>query len=114
MEFFYGLRRRPGERNQRPSEGLTQVVRRIKPRAIARYDGHCHLVEGTALLAREIFRSGSFSAGAARHRISFNERTGAEQAALGHESKRARHGPNHRCVIDRRVRARVSDDHTGV
>ena len=36
------------------------------------------------------------------------------QEALGHESKRARHGPNHRCVIARRVRARVSDDHTGV
>ena len=145
------------------------MVRRIKPRTIARYDGPCHLGEGSALLPRDIFRSGSFSAGA-RHRIPFNDRAGAEQAvvrrpqevstdseerlhdpvhrreslelsgrrepshlalprscrvmrdlrasvrvlisdvdhrryqALVHESKLARHGPNHRCVIDRRRR----------
>ena len=32
------LRRRPGERNQRPFESRTEVVRRIKPRIVARYD----------------------------------------------------------------------------
>ena len=42
---------------------------------------HCQLVEGSALLPREIFCSGSFSAGA-RHRIPFNERACAEQAVV--------------------------------
>ena len=35
----YRLRRRPGERNQRPSEGRTGVVRHIRSRIIARCDG---------------------------------------------------------------------------
>ena len=34
------LRRRPGERNQRPFEGRTELTRRIRPRIIARYDGN--------------------------------------------------------------------------
>ena len=36
--FFYGLRRRPRERNQRLFEGHSEVVHRIVPRIIARYD----------------------------------------------------------------------------
>ena len=62
---------------------------------------HCHLGEGSALLPREIFRSGSFSAGA-RHRIPFNECAGAEQAVVRRpqevstDSEERLHDPVHR------------------
>ncbi len=62
---------------------------------------HCHLGEGSALLPRDIFRFGSFSAGA-RHRIPFNERAGAEQAVVRRpqevstDSDERLHDPVHR------------------
>ena len=40
IEVGFRLRRRPGERNQRPSEGCAEIVRRVKPHIIARYDGN--------------------------------------------------------------------------
>ncbi len=55
---------------------------------------HCQFVEGSALLPREIFCSGSFSAGA-RHRIPFNERAGAEQEVSTDSDERL-HDPVHR------------------
>ena len=39
IEVGWRLRRRPGERNQRPFESRTEGVRRIVPPIIARYDG---------------------------------------------------------------------------
>ena len=37
-EMGWRLRRKPGERNERPFEDRAEGVRRIKPRIIARYD----------------------------------------------------------------------------
>ena len=60
------LRRRTGERNQRPFQGHTEVGRRLKPRIIARYDGKGEASPQRRLLLRPIQASDRRSPPASR------------------------------------------------